>query len=103
MGLLRAMGQAPRWLEDLGVGFFGKKASLVLTNVPGPRTRLHLRDELGGVPIERIMFWVPQAAKMGLGVSIFSYAGYVTIGVLADAHVTPAPADIVASVVRQLS
>jgi diacylglycerol O-acyltransferase len=99
VGLLRAMGQAPRVVEDLGVAFFGMKASLVLTNVPGPRAKLHL----DGVEIERLMFWVPQAAKMGLGVSIFSYAGKVTLGVIADTEVMADPTELVEDIVADLS
>ena len=37
-------------------------ALLVLTNVPGPATAV----SLGGARVERIMFWVPQASRMGL-------------------------------------
>jgi hypothetical protein len=96
--LLRAMGWAPRAIEDLAVTFFGKKTSLVLTNVPGPRTRL----TLGGIDVSRIMFWVPQAARMGLGISIFSYAGEVTIGVLSDAGLVPDPETLVADMHAEL-
>jgi hypothetical protein len=86
------MGWAPRLIEDFGVSFFGKKASLVLTNVPGPRD--HLR--LCGVPLRRLMFWVPQSGRMGLGISIFSYAGEVTIGIIADGGLVPDPELLVA-------
>lgn len=85
--MLRMMGHAPRPIEDLAVAFFGKKASLVLTNVPGPTERV----KLDGVPVQRMMFWVPQSGRMGLGISIFSYAGEVTIGVLADANIIADP------------
>ena len=97
-GLLRALGWAPRGVEDLGVSFFGKKASLVLTNVPGPRAPLHL----AGVPISRIVFWVPQAARMGLGISIFSYAGEVTVGVIADTTLIPDPGVLIADIQDEL-
>ena len=90
--LLRAMGWAPRSIEDLGVWFFGKKASMVLTNVPGPRAPL----KLAGVEVSRIMFWVPQSARMGIGISIFSYAGTVTIGIIVDAGIVPDPDALVA-------
>src|SRR6476620_10750863 len=76
----------------MAVRFFGAKASVVLTNVPGPRTRL----ELAGVPVSRLMFWVPQSGHMGLGISIFSYAGTVTIGVIVDAGLVPDPDALVA-------
>jgi hypothetical protein len=85
--VLRAMGAAPRAIEELGVSFFATKTSLVLTNVPGPRAQL----TLSGVPVSRIVFWVPQSGRMGLGISIFSYAGDVTVGILSDGAVIPDP------------
>jgi hypothetical protein len=97
--LLRVLGRAPRPVEALGVWFFGQKSSMVLTNVPGPRTQLRL----GGIPVSRIMFWVPQAGRMGLGISIFSYAGSVTIGVMADAGLVPDPNALVAEVDAELA
>jgi diacylglycerol O-acyltransferase len=97
-GLLDVMGWLPVPLEALGAAFFAKKASLVLTNVPGPRKRLHH----GGVPIDRVVFWVPQAARLGLGVSIFSYAGAVTVGVIADALVVKRPEEVVAALDEEL-
>jgi len=98
LGVLRAMGWAPPQLEDLGVAFFGKKASLVLTNLPGPREQLHL----AGVPLTRLIFWVPQSARMGLGVSIFSYAHEVTLGVLTDTAVVPEPQVLVEALEHEL-
>ncbi|MEZ4518891.1 MAG: WS/DGAT domain-containing protein [Chloroflexota bacterium] len=32
---------------------------------------------MAGARIDEIMAWVPQAGRLGLGVSIFSYAGQV--------------------------
>jgi hypothetical protein len=96
--VLRALGWSPRPIEDLGVWFFGLKSSLVLTNVPGPRVQLRL----AGVPVSRMMFWVPQSGRMGLGISIFSYAGTVTIGIIADAGLVPDPDALVADVDAEL-
>jgi hypothetical protein len=98
LAVLRAMGWVPKLVESLGVAFFGQKCSLVLTNVPGPREKLHLC----GVPLERLLFWVPQSARMGLGVSIFSYANEVTIGVLSDAAVLPTPQVLVDGLEEEL-
>jgi diacylglycerol O-acyltransferase / wax synthase len=99
MGILRAMGHAPRRVEGLGVAFFATKASLVLTNVPGPRAPL----SIAGARITRLMFWVPQSGRMGLGVSIFSYAGEVTLGVMADAGIVPDPDALVADLHVELA
>lgn len=98
LGVLRAMGWAPPRVEDLGVAFFGKKASLVLTDVPGPRERL----QLAGVPLTRLIVWVPQSARMGLTISLCSYAHQVTLGVLADAAVLAEPQVLVDAVQREL-
>ena len=92
-GLLRIFGATtPRilgWMIDL----FGSKATAVMTNVPGPRQRLYLCGE----PIDYVMFWVPQAGHLGLGVSILSYCGEVRIGVATDAGLVPDPEQIVAA------
>jgi len=98
MGVLRALGWAPTKVEDLGVTFFGMKTSLVLTNVPGPRETLHL----AGIPIRKLVFWVPQSARMGVGISIFSYAGAVSLGVLTDASVLADPNELVAGLTAEL-
>lgn len=37
------------------------------------------------------MFWVPRPAKLGLGLSILSYAGKVILGVRVDEAVTKNP------------
>lgn len=76
----------PRISEQL-VRMFGAKATAVITNVPGPRTKRYL----AGKPIKRILFWVPQSGHLGIGVSIFSYAGEVVLGVATDARLIPDP------------
>jgi hypothetical protein len=42
-----------------------------------------------------MMFWVPQSARLGLGISILSYAGQVRLGVASDAALVPDPHTIV--------
>jgi diacylglycerol O-acyltransferase / wax synthase len=90
-GALTAIGYLPVQLQPVPIQFFGSKASLVLTNVPGPRERLYL----AGAPLRRVMFWVPQSGRLGLGVSILSYAGEVMVGVASDAGLVPDPQTIV--------
>jgi WS/DGAT/MGAT family acyltransferase len=87
-GILSGIGMTPPWMEDRLIGFFSAKASLVVTNVPGPRRRLHF----AGAPIEGIMVWAPCSGSLGLTVSLFSYAGEVTSGFMADtALIDPEP------------
>ncbi len=97
-GILQTMGLAPEEVEGLGIEFFAAKTSLVLTNVPGPRQKLYF----AGQCIENLMFWVPQSGRMGLGVSILSYAGSVMIGVITDAGLAPDPENIVAGIYEEL-
>ena len=90
-GVLSLLGLAPVEVEQLGLRFFGSKATAVLTNVPGPREPLYL----SGRKVERVMFWVPQSGRLGLGVSILSYAGGVMLGVATDEGLVPDPERIV--------
>jgi diacylglycerol O-acyltransferase len=90
-GTLAAIGFLPGAMQPLPVRFFGSKASTVLTNVPGPREPIYLAGE----PVRRAMFWVPQSGRLGLGISILSYAGEVMVGVASDAGLVPDPQAIV--------
>ncbi len=85
--VMRITGAAPRLFEDVVVRILGAKTSMVLTNVPGPREPRYLAGER----IQTIMFWVPQAGRIGLGVSIFSYAGQVRLGLSVDARLVHDP------------
>ena len=91
--VLNMIGVMPQQMAELVVDLFGSKATAVMTNVPGPRQRIYL----AGSPVRQIMFWVPQAGHLGLGVSIFSYAGDVLIGIAVDAGLVPDPDTIVAA------
>jgi hypothetical protein len=78
----------PKAVEDFATQLFQTKASVVMTNVAGPREPLHL----AGVPIERVMFWVPHPGReLGMGISILSYCGKATLAVIADARLVPDP------------
>lgn len=86
-GILQSIGGTPKWVHRMVVKMFSEKASAVLTNVPGPREPLHIE----GIPIGTLMFWVPQAGDIGLGISILSMAGTLRVGVCADAAYVPDP------------
>lgn len=89
-GLLNAMGMVPRWVEDRVIDFFTDKASMVVTNVPGPPERL----SFAGAPIEGVLVWAPCSGSIGMTVSIFSYAGGVTTGFMTDTALIPDPAPL---------
>ena len=90
-GILNAIGAVPKQVQPALVDFFGTKVTAVMTNVPGPREVLYL----AGQPIRKVMFWVPQSGRVGLGVSILSYAGSVLVGVATDTGLVPDPEKIV--------
>jgi WS/DGAT/MGAT family acyltransferase len=74
------LGMAPGEVAQHATDWFAAKASCVLTNVPGPRQTLYF----AGQRISRILFWVPQSGGIGMGISIISYAGSVSIGLVVD-------------------
>jgi hypothetical protein len=86
-------------VERVAVEVMRKKASLVLTNVPGPKGPVYL----AGAKLSGVMFWVPMAGRLGLGLSIFSYAGHVTLGVAADAGLVPEPHELVQDFEEELT
>ncbi len=90
-GLLNAVGITGPKIESLALKLFGSKATAVMTNVPGPREEIYL----AGKAMRSMMFWVPQSARLGLGVSILSYAGQVRLGVATDAGLAPDPETII--------
>jgi WS/DGAT/MGAT family acyltransferase len=86
--LLNLLGRGPQVLEDLSNDLFGRKASLVMTNVIGPRRALYLV----GVPIERILPWASNSGRqLGMTVSILSYRDRASVTVIGDAHLVPDP------------
>jgi diacylglycerol O-acyltransferase len=96
--LMQLTGVSPKWVEDLVVRLLGAKTTGVLTNVPGPREPRYLAGER----IRTIMFWVPQTGRVGLGVSIFSYAGEVRLGLSVDAGLIPDPETVLDAFPREL-
>jgi diacylglycerol O-acyltransferase / wax synthase len=97
-GLLQLFGRAPRWLERLLVNFLGRKATIVMTNVPGPRESI----SLCGKRLAGLMAWVPQSGRLAVGVSVLSYAGMLQVGVVADERLVPDPGRIVADLQQEL-
>jgi len=88
---LEVLGRVPKALEDFSNNLFGKKASLVMTNVVGSRTPLHL----AGVPIDSMLAWAPHPGKqLGMAISILSYNGRATLTVISDSHLLPDPENI---------
>ena len=91
LGLLEFAGQSPLAVQEQLLQILGSHATAVMTNLPGPQKRLRL----AGAEIDQQMFWVPQSGEIGMGLSLFSYAGQVQFGLMTDAGMVPDPERIV--------
>jgi len=91
LGLFAALGYLPKVVQDQMFDLLVSRATAVMTNVPGPTEPL----SVAGSTIKQNLFWVPQTADTGMGVSILSYAGQVQFGLITDAALTPDPEAVV--------
>jgi WS/DGAT/MGAT family acyltransferase len=89
-GILELMGHTPAAVEGRLIDYFSAKGSMVLTNVPGPRRPL----SVAGTRLAGVLVWAPSSGSIGMSVSIFSYAGKVTVGFLTDAGLIPDPGSL---------
>ena len=74
------------------------KATVVATNLRGPEVPLRF----AGQTIERLIVWAPQSGRLGLGVSLLSYAGRLTVAVASDEGILREPEIFSASFAREL-
>jgi diacylglycerol O-acyltransferase / wax synthase len=93
LALFAVMGHAPQILQERLFNMLIKRATAVMTNVPGPPDPMYL----AGAKISQIMFWVPQSGDIGMGVSILSYNNMVQFGLITDAEMVPDPEAIIAN------
>ena len=90
-GLLSTLGMGPAILQKPALEMLSRKASAVLTNVPGPQQPLYI----AGTPIKEMMFWVPQSGGIGMGISILSYNNQVYFGLITDRKCVAEPFEII--------
>ena len=90
-GILGLIGMTPVPVEQRLIEVFTPKTTAVMTNVPGPQEPVYF----AGSRVVGVLGWVPAGGEIGMGVSIFSYAGEVTIGLQVDAGLVPDPETIV--------
>ncbi len=95
--ILNLMGAIPAEIQDIAAHFWLTKGSAVMTNVIGPANKLYLGD----AAIDTCIAWVPQSGMIGLGVSIFSYNGKVTLGVATDQGLAPDPRNIINAILAE--
>jgi hypothetical protein len=97
-GILGVIGRTPPLVEERMVNFFSAKGTMVLTNVPGPPRPV----TLAGTPVRGVLVWAPCSGGVGMSVSVFSYAGKVSVGFLVDAGLVADPHALAAGVRRNV-
>ena len=97
-GMLSLTGLTPEPVERRIIDMFSAKGTAVITNVPGPREPVYL----AGTPIRTVLFWAPTSGHIGMSISIFSYRGDVTVGLMVDAALIPEPDQIVTALEQEL-
>ena len=90
-GVLAVAGLLVKPVQHALLNLFAKKATAVMTNVPGPKEPL----KFCGSTLRQTMFWVPQSGDIGMGVSILSYGGGVQFGLITDSTLCPDPEAII--------
>ncbi len=90
-GVLAVSGLFIKPVQDAVLGMFSKKATAVMTNLPGPAVPL----KLCGSTLRQTIFWVPASGDIGVGVSILSYGGGVQFGLITDQRLCPQPQQII--------
>lgn len=91
LGILAGMGVAPEFIKESVLEALAANGSVVITNVRGSEAPRYF----AGKRIMRQLFWVPQSGGIGIGISILSYAGQVSFGVVTDAQRIPNPSVVV--------
>ena len=89
--VLAVAGQMVQPLQDAILGLFAKKATAVMSNVPGPA----VPRKFCGSTLRQAMFWVPASGDIGVGVSILSYGGGVQFGLVTDEALCADPQAII--------
>ena len=91
MSVLGVLGATPRQVQNEIQNYFARKATAVMSNVPGPQQPLYI----AGSQLDQCMFWVPQSGDIGIGVSILSYNAGVQFGIVTDDALVRDPDNII--------
>jgi diacylglycerol O-acyltransferase len=82
---LSSVGYTHRWVENLLIDSYAGMGSMIISNVTGPRRQM----SIAGTPVASLLFWVPTSGPVGIGVSMISYAGEITLGLMVDQALVP--------------
>ena len=95
---LRVAGITPVAIEQRLIDIFTSRGTAVITNVAGPDRPVYF----AGCELLGVLVWVPTGGSIGIGISIFSYNGGLTLGLQADPGLVPNPDAILTDIAREL-
>jgi len=81
------------------VDSFIKDAVAVVTNIRGPV----LPVTVAGTPVAHLSLLVPSTGSIGIGISVFSYAGTATISVITDTAALPNAGSLTSAIEQRLA
>lgn len=96
---IEAVGLLPRFVERFGVWWVTRQVDLSLSSIKGPAHTLSLL----GARVRDLVVWSPAAGRIGLSVTLTSYAGSMRIGVLADDAIVSDPNKLISSIEEELA
>ncbi len=96
--LLGVLGLVNRSIEKLGVRFFTGKATVLVSNVPGPSAPVSLYRH----PVESINVWAPMAGELTMSACWFGYGDGLRLSLAYDAKLPPAAAQLTKAFVREV-
>lgn len=92
MAFLSIVGCLPKAWQNFALGLFTSKASVILTNLEGPKNQRYL----AGSKMKEFVLLVPQTGEIGVGFSFISYAGKIQIGLSVDDQLVDHPERLLA-------
>lgn len=99
LSVLDLMGHTPYAVEQTLVELFASKATMIITNVPGPTRPLFL----AGRKLRGTIGWPPESGNVGLGLSIITYDGELVIGLMGDDQLVPYPQTLLDGIATELA
>lgn len=88
----------PKRAKNAFLKFIATKISASITNVPGPQKSVYFL----GQKIEEIYCWIPHTAVLGVGLSLISYNGKVTCGMVIDKNMADDPDYVISAFESEL-
>jgi len=96
--VLGLIGRTPPPVERRILDLMSRVETVVITNVPGPRQPVYF----AGAKLTSLLAWVPTGGSIGIGVSVISYDGAVTVALQTAASIIPDPDQIVAAFAQEM-